>query len=140
MFKRLFIGSRKSTGPHEEARNSGLDSEFATSPRKADGPKGAGIKTGRWEFKKEKVIYDSGPGGFAVAVGEGFSDSVDACGKLLAIRWNGAGLNDADIGTPKSTPYPQWFPIPREFGGLIISRLIEIRDLESTIETWPDVT
>jgi hypothetical protein len=54
MFKRLFIGSRKSTGPHEETRNSGLDSEFAINPREADGPREETVKKVTGDSRKRK--------------------------------------------------------------------------------------
>jgi hypothetical protein len=64
------------------------------------------------------VLYDSGEGGAAVAMGM-WNDN-----PVLAMRWNGDEGNP--IGNPQSRGLPTWFIVPDEFRKAILDRLEEI--------------
>lgn len=116
----------------------GTITDLAVNSRIVSGQKGGEKAAGNWQFKKHKILYDTGPGGYSVALGESFCDSANACGRMLAMRWNGAGLNDKDIGFPKNAQAPHWFPIPREFTPSVVAKLKELHETEQLLEQWED--
>ncbi len=111
--------------------------ELAKNPRDVGGQKDPGPANGQWKFRMEKVLYDTGAGGYSVAHGESFCDSTNACGRMLAMRWNGAGLNDKDIGFPKNGAAAHWFPIPREFTAVVVNKIRETQEIEECLKNWP---
>lgn len=137
MFKRFFKAEK-------DAKNLGFcqqksERDFQIAPEKVDGQKGGTGAAGNWQFRSYKIIYSTGPGGFSVAVGHSHSDSPAACGRLLAIRWNGKDGNDLDIGFPKNTDQPNWFPIPREFSAIFLSHLETLRELDTSLQDPSDL-
>ena len=49
------------------------------------------------------VLFDGGPDGFSLALGEWDHE------RVLAIRWNGA---EGELGSPQSRGLPIWFILP----------------------------
>ena len=131
-----FFRSRTSAKEPIKTKN-----DFAVPPKKVVGQSG-GPEAGGWNFTKRKVIYDTGPSGFSVAIGTNQCDSPTACGLMLAMRWNGAKNNDKDKGFPKSGVGGQWFPIPKEFAAGVIEKLRELKhliELERLLDEWEEV-
>lgn len=67
------------------------------NPRRVDAPRR------RWRLID--ILYNSGDGGAALAIGEWDGSPV------LAARWNGSDADDG-IGNPQSRGIPTWFVLP----------------------------
>ena len=123
MFKRY---KKKSGAELSDQQEFSQTPEFYLPPEEANGPKGQ--NEGCWKFDKKDVLFNSGVGGFSVAIGTAYSASEDARGEMIAMRWNGVEENQLDTGFPKTGKSAEWFPIPREFACQILIKTKELAD------------
>jgi hypothetical protein len=79
-------------------------------------------------WKLIKIIYDEGEGRIAVAYGEWENE------KVIAIRWNGSNEPNKSLGNPQSTGHATWFILPKDFGDIIVDKIISINKRKLLIE------
>lgn len=80
----------------------------------------------RWEL--DCVVYDGGPGSYAVAAGYWEEEP------CLAIRWNGISEPHKGLGNPQSRGLPTWFILPNDFALAVLRVLEEKQDAQGGLD------
>lgn len=89
-------------------------------PESVDSPRG------RWRLMK--VLWNSGDGGAALALGLWDGEP------CLAMRWNGQSRTSG-VGSPQSRGLPTWFILPNEFKDAILSAPVIQREMVDRANT-----